>query len=41
VHVPDSSVADVIESRPAVPQVGGKFDQARYKAALSNFSAPG
>ena len=40
VHVPDSQIADLIESRPQF-QVAGKFDDGRYRAALSNFSRGG
>lgn len=40
VHVPDSQVTEIIRSRPQF-QVGGKFDEGRYRAEMSNFSRGG
>jgi hypothetical protein len=40
VHVPDSQIADLIESRPQF-QVAGKFDDGRYRTALASFSRGG
>jgi len=40
VRVPDAQIAELLESRPQF-QVAGKFDEGRYRAALSSFSRGG
>jgi hypothetical protein len=40
VRVPDAQITELLESRPQF-QVAGKFDEGRYRTALSNFSRGG
>lgn len=40
IHVSDAQVAEIIQSRPQF-QVGGKFDEGRYRGEMSNYSRGG